>query len=108
MQVRSLNVANEVKTYPNTISRNGEIKNLENRYVQGYQKSDAIAQYYYNSSVPKNHFSLTFRGEPCLQLNDYITIQTEWENDVICRINGITLTFNGALESTLTLSRVEV
>lgn len=108
VQTRPVSITNGVKTYPSTTERNGEIKKLDNRYVQDFQKSNAIAQYYYNYSVPKNHFSLTFRGEPCLELNDCITVQTEWENDVICKIDSISLSFNGALESTLKVSRIEV
>ena len=107
-QIRPLNIVDGVQTYPTTIVKKGEVKNLDNRYVSKFPNSIEVSTFYYNYSVPKNHFSLSFRGEPCLELNDFITVQTEWENDVICRVDSILLTFNGALESTISVSRIEV
>lgn len=107
LQFRPLADIESDSVYPSTIIRNGELKTLDNRYVSA-SDSDRVSEFYYNYSVPKNRFSLTFRGEPCLELNDLITVETEWENNVICRVCHIMLSFNGALESTLSLQRVVV
>ena len=98
-------IENQV-VYPSTPDRNGEVKNLNNKMNRN--NGSNLAQYYYNYSIPRNMFSVSFRGEPCLELNDIITTETEWENDVNARIVRQTFEWNGALQSVLSLVRVEV
>lgn len=91
--------------YPETIGDYGEDKTLDNKYVTTEEQALKLAKYYYNSNLPQNKMTLNFRGEPSLELNDVIKIETEFESLVDYRINKITYTYDGALTGTLDVTR---
>lgn len=88
-----------------TIALTGIDRTCTNQLISNTTQAKAVADWlalYYKSNIDYN---ATFRGEPALQANDIITLETKFKNIKVC-VEKTSFSFNGAFSGKLELRRV--
>lgn len=84
----------------------GTIITWDNPLISSKEDAENLAEWlgqYYKSN---NEYELTFRGDSVLDPNDLIFLQSQFNQDLMVRLEDVTLEFSGSLEGKLTGRRM--
>ena len=84
----------------------GTIITWDNPLISSKEDAENLAEWlgqYYKSN---NEYELTFRGDSVLDPNDLIFLQSQFNQDLMVRLEDVTLEFSGSLEGKLTGMRM--
>lgn len=91
-EVANLNENGSIQTWENPlISTSGTARNLV----------EWVGEYYKG----RNQYNLNFRGDPILDCNDLIYLESKYVEDLLVRLEEVVLKFEGSLSSTLVARR---
>lgn len=87
------------------ISTTGTDKTIDNPYVTSFDTARSLAMYAYNSLQSNNGISVSYRGEPSVQVNDTLMADTSYEENVQCLVARNTINWDGGLSGSIELIR---
>ncbi|MCD8286502.1 MAG: hypothetical protein LUD50_04690 [Clostridia bacterium] len=83
----------------------GTIETWENPLISTDEEAQDLLEWVGAYYKVENEYDLTYRGDPILDCNDLVYLESEYAPDLMIRLEEVGLSYNGALSGTLKARR---
>lgn len=101
----NINVVDDDNYYTLTLNNSGVVKTCENPLIDTQQKAATLATWLSNYFGSNVSYAADYRGEPTLQANDIISMDSDYKSNLQVYVEKSVLNFSGAFSGNLEMRR---